>query len=99
MPQDMQQDSAPGMSMLQVVSIVNAYRKHALIIAAIVIVCTAAFAKMLPKTYTATATLMVSSDQRDPMAAAQTQQEPIGPFMSTEIQLIQSPAGLLAAVD
>lgn len=99
MPQDMQQDSSPGMSMLQVLSIVKAYRKHALIIAAVVIVCTAIFAKMLPKTYTATATLMVSSDQRDPMAAAQTQQEPIGPYMSTEIQLMQSPSVLLGVVD
>jgi succinoglycan biosynthesis transport protein ExoP len=99
MPPDMQQDSSPGMSMLQVVSIVKAYRKHALIIAAVVIVCTAVFAKLLPKTYTASATLMVSSDQRDPMAAAQTQQEPIGPFMATEIQLMQSPAVLLGVVD
>jgi succinoglycan biosynthesis transport protein ExoP len=85
--------------MLQVLSIVKAYRKHAMIIAAVVVICTAVFTKMLPKTYTATATLMVSADQRDPLGAAQTQQEPIGTYMSTEIQLMQSPAVLLATVD
>jgi polysaccharide biosynthesis transport protein len=99
MGQDMQQDSSPGMSMLQVLSIVKAYRKHAMIIAAVVVVCTAIFTKMLPKTYTATATLMVSADQRDPLGAAQTQQEPIGSYMSTEIQLMQSPSVLLATID
>ena len=98
-PDMQQQDSNPGMSLQQVVSIVTAYRKHALIIAAVIIVCTGVFAKLLPKTYTATATLMVSVDQRDPMAAAQTQQEPIGNYMATEIQLMQSPSVLLAVID
>ena len=99
-PDMQQQDASPGMSLLQVVSIVKAYRKHAVIIAAVVIACTAIFTKMLPKTYTASATLMVSNDQRDPMAANQAQQpEPIGPYMATEIQLMESPSVLLAVVD
>ncbi|MGC1521506.1 MAG: Wzz/FepE/Etk N-terminal domain-containing protein [Steroidobacteraceae bacterium] len=98
-PDMQQQDSNPGMSLQQVVSIVKAYRRHALIIAVVVIVCTAVFAKLLPKTYTATATLMVTADQRDPMAAAQTQQEPIGNYMATEMQLMQSPSVLLAVID
>jgi succinoglycan biosynthesis transport protein ExoP len=98
-PDFQQQESGPGMSMQQVVSIVKAYRKHAAIIAAIVVICTAVFAKILPKTYTATTTLMVTTDQRDPMAAIQTQQEPIGPYMATEIQLMQSPSVLLAVID
>jgi succinoglycan biosynthesis transport protein ExoP len=98
-PDAHEQEAGPGISMQQMLSIINAYRKHALLIAAVVIVGAAIFIKFIPKTYTATATLMVSADQRDPLETAQTQQEPIGSYMATEIQLMQSPAVLLSVID
>ncbi|HEY2783087.1 MAG TPA: GumC family protein [Steroidobacteraceae bacterium] len=98
-PEMQHQDAGPGISLLQMLSIVKAYRIHALVIALTVIVGAAIFIKFIPKTYSATATLMVSADQRDPLGAAQTQQEPLGNFMSTEIQLMQSPAVLLSVID
>jgi uncharacterized protein involved in exopolysaccharide biosynthesis len=93
------EEAGPGISLLQILSIVKAYRKHALIIAASIIAATAIFAKTLPKVYTATATLMVNVDQRDPLANQQTQQEPLGIYMATEIQLMQSPAVLLSVIN
>jgi protein tyrosine kinase modulator len=93
------QDAGPGVSLLQMLSIVKAYRKHALLIAAVVIAGSAIFTKILPKTYTATATLMVSADQRDPLETVQAQQEPLGNYMATEIQLMQNPMVLLSVID
>jgi polysaccharide biosynthesis transport protein len=96
---EVEQEAAPGISLLQVLSMVKAYRKHALLIAATVIVGAAIFIKFIPKTFTATATLMVSADQHDPLATTQAQQEPIGNYMATEIQLMQSPSVLLSVID
>ena len=94
-----QQEGGPGLSMLQVLSIVKAYPKYGLIIFIVVVACTAVFTKLLPKTYTATATLIVSADQRDPLETIQQQQQPLGPYMATEIQLMESAAVLLPVID
>lgn len=100
MGHEAEQEAAPGISMLQVLSMVKAYRKHALLIAVTVIIGAAIFIKFIPKTYTATATLMVSADQHDPLAITQAQQEePMGSYMATEIQLMQSPSVLLSVID
>ncbi len=93
------QFATPGLSLLQIVSILKAYRRHALLIAAAVIALTALVAKLSPKTYTATATLMVNLQQRGPLEGATNQPEPLGPFMATEIQLMQSGEVLLPVVD
>lgn len=93
------QDAGPGISLLQVYSIVKANRIHALVIAATVFIGAAIIIKIIPKTYTATATLMISADQRDPLASIQAQQEPLANYMSTEIQLMQRPAILLSVID
>jgi uncharacterized protein involved in exopolysaccharide biosynthesis len=82
-----------------VLSVVKAYRKHALLIAATVVALSVVFAKVLPKTYTATATLMVNTQQRDALEGNQTQQVPLGPYMATEIQLMQSAEVLLPVID
>jgi polysaccharide biosynthesis transport protein len=89
----------PGLSLLQVMSIVKAYRKHALTIGLIVVALSAAFIKILPKTYAATATLMVNNQQHDPLEGGQSQQQPLGPYMATEIQLMQSAEVLLPVID
>jgi len=94
-----QEDAGPGLSILQVLSIVKAYRKHALIIAAAVTVCAAMFIKSLPKIYIATVTLMVSAEHRDPLDAGAGMQQPLGIYMATEMQLMQSASVLLQVID
>lgn len=94
-----QQYSTPGLSLLQVFSIIKAYRNHALVIGLTVVALCAVYVKFMPKTYTATATLMVNNQQRDPLEVVQSQQVPLGPFMATEIQLMQSAEVLLPVID
>lgn len=97
MPQD---DARPGLSLMQVVAIVWAYRKHAMIIALSVLAGTAIIVKLLNKTYLATATLMVNYPQQDPLAAGgQAQATPMGTYMATEIQLMRSPEVVLPVID
>lgn len=98
-PEIPHQYANPGLSLSQILSIVYAYRSRALMIAAIVIVLSAGFAKILPKTYSATATLMVSAQQRDPLEGSQLEQQPLGTFVATEIQLMQSAEVLLPVID
>src|ERR1700761_7951460 len=90
--------SNPGLSLLQIFSILRAYWKHTAIIAVAFVAVTAIYVKTLPKTYTATATLMINNDQIEQNAAGQMQANPNGTNMATEMQLIQSPDVLLAAI-
>ncbi|MEP6883760.1 MAG: Wzz/FepE/Etk N-terminal domain-containing protein [Gammaproteobacteria bacterium] len=89
----------PGLSLMQIGAIVWAYRKHAIIIAVSIIIVSGIVIKLLHRTYTATATLMVNYPQRDPLDNAQGQAPPMSSFMATEIQLMQSPEVLLPVVD
>jgi uncharacterized protein involved in exopolysaccharide biosynthesis len=96
-----EQDAAnPGLSLTQISSILWAYRKHALVILAAVLVLTVVIIKLLPKTYTATATLMVNYENNDPLATnQQAQVTPMFTYMSTEVQLMQSAEVLLPVID
>ncbi len=96
-----EQDAAnPGPSLTQISSILWAYRKHALVILAAVLVLTVLIIKLLPKTYTATATLMVSYENNDPLATnQQAQVTPMFTYMSTEVQLMQSAEVLLPVIE
>jgi polysaccharide biosynthesis transport protein len=92
-------DENTGLSIAQIVSIVWAYRVHAIVIATVILIFTAAFTKLLPKTYTATATLMVSYEVSDPLGGGQTPQVPVFNYMSTEMQLMTSAEVLLPVID
>jgi len=96
-----EQDSAnPGLSLTQISSILWAYRKHAAMIAVAILLLTGLIIKFLPKTYSATATLMVSYDNNDPLATnQQAQVTPLFTFMSTEVQLMQSAEVLLPVIE
>ncbi|HEY1131421.1 MAG TPA: GumC family protein, partial [Roseateles sp.] len=88
----------PGISLTQLLTIVWAYRKITLAIVASAVVLAAIVTKLMPKTYEATATLMVDYDVNDPLGG---REFPIGlmsNYMSTQIQLIRSPAVLLPAI-
>jgi succinoglycan biosynthesis transport protein ExoP len=90
----------PGLSLMQIFSIVWAYRMHTMVIAAVVVIFTAVYAKLLPKTYTATATLMVNYESNnDPLAGGQMPSARYGNYMSTEMQLMVSAEVLLPVID
>ena len=91
--------ATPGLSLLQIFSILKAYRVQTLIIALVFSVVAAGLIKLIPKTYTATTTLMVNPEGGDPLAGTQNQATPMYNYMSTEAQLMQSPEVLLPVID
>ena len=91
--------SPPGMSIAQVISILWAYRFISAIIACTVLVIGVTVTKFLPKTYTATATLMVNNNISDPLAGKTADERVPWTFIPTEMQLMESPEVLLAVVD
>jgi uncharacterized protein involved in exopolysaccharide biosynthesis len=87
--------SPPGLSIAQVISILWAYRFVSASIACVVLVFGVVVTKFLPKTYDATATLMVNNNIADPLANIRN--EPGGAaalmasgFIPTEMQLMVS---------
>ncbi|HME39217.1 MAG TPA: GumC family protein [Steroidobacteraceae bacterium] len=91
--------SPPGMSMAQLRAIVLAYRWQSILIAAAIVIMVAGVTKIMPKTYAATATLMVNYESNDPLAARGIQTGPVAAYISTEIELMQSSEVLLPVVD
>ena len=92
--------SPPGMSIAQVISILWAYRFVSALIACTVLVVGVTITKFLPKTYTATATLMVNNNISDPLAGKIADERGVPwTFIPTEMQLMQSPEVLLGVVD
>jgi protein tyrosine kinase modulator len=88
-----------GMGLTQVVAMLRAHWKPILIIGLSIIVLSAVAIKSLPKTYTATATLIVNSDVKDPLAGADFPAGMIANYVSTQIELLTSPIVLLPVVD
>jgi uncharacterized protein involved in exopolysaccharide biosynthesis len=91
--------ATPGLSLLQILSILRAYRMQSLIIVVVISVLMGGVIKLLPKTYTATTTLMVNPEGGDPLAGNQNMATPVYNYMSTEAQLMQSPEVLLPVID
>ncbi len=91
----------PGISLAQIVSILSFYWKYTAMIAVAVIVLAAVVIKFLPKTYTATATLIVDPGKNDPLAVnsnVQNDQQLMG-YVATQLELMQSPVILMRVVD
>ena len=80
-----------GLSLRQIQCMVWANRYATLIIFFAIVLPTALVAKfLLPKTYAATATLMVNYEINDPLAGKDANAELMNNYMSTRIQLMQS---------
>lgn len=86
------------LSLPQVIAIARAYWKASVVTALAVIALTAVVIKLLPHTYTATATLMVNSQSNDPLAAQQ-QDFDFNNYVITQMELMTSPIVLLPVVD
>jgi succinoglycan biosynthesis transport protein ExoP len=96
----MEESGAAGISMMQIFSILRAYRLQTLIIVLVISTASAGLIKMMPKTYTAITTLMVSPEGGDPLAAGnQGMATPMYNYMSTESQLMLSAEVLLPVID
>jgi succinoglycan biosynthesis transport protein ExoP len=91
--------ASPGLSILQILSILRAYRLPTLIIVVTISVLTAGLLKLMPKTYTATTTMMVNPEGNDPLASNPGMATPTFNYMSTESQLMLSPEVLLPVID
>ncbi len=91
--------ASPGLSMAQVMSILWAYRLPAMVIAASVVLLSAVWLKLAPKTYSATATMMVNYEVSNPLQGSQAPEKGIYNYMATEVQLMQSAEVLLPVIE
>ncbi|MGD9842288.1 MAG: GumC family protein [Steroidobacteraceae bacterium] len=99
MPMAQQLMAQPGFSLEQIIVIVRANLKRSAVIAACIIVIAAGLIKILPKTYESTATLLVNYQINDPLSG---QEFPLGlldSYMSTQIELMQSPDVLFPVIE
>jgi len=90
-----------GVSLTQEISILRAHWKVSAIILVSVTLVATVLVKFLPKSYTATTTLIVSSDNKNPLAA---QQYPVDGmaainYVATQTELMLSPINLLPVID
>lgn len=81
----------------QVLAILGAYRRVSIMIALAVIALTFVLVKMMPKSYTAQATVLVNYEANDP--SRQVPAELFSSYMLTQMELIQSRDVLLAVID
>lgn len=89
----------PGLSLVQILSILRAYRRMIVLIMIAVLAGTYLLLTLLPKTYTANATLMVNYEVNDPSNGKELPIGLLAGYISTQIELMQNPEVLLAVVD
>jgi polysaccharide biosynthesis transport protein len=88
----------PGMSVAQFTAILLAYWKQITVITILVAALGAVTIKFLAKTYTATVTLIVNSDLKDPLAGRDFPAEMINNYVTTQIELMTSPIVLAPVI-
>jgi uncharacterized protein involved in exopolysaccharide biosynthesis len=98
-PLGSENEAGGGISLTQIVTIARAYWKQSLMITAAVTLVAAAAIKVLPKTFTSTATLIVNIENGDPLAAKQVPDAGLGSYVATQTELMTSPVILLPVVD
>jgi uncharacterized protein involved in exopolysaccharide biosynthesis len=96
---DVQIDPQAGVSILQVITILRAHWKKSLLIWLAVTAVSAVTLKLLPKTYTAMATLIVDTNQKDPLAGQEFPVNLLNNYVATQTELMQGPVILLPVID
>lgn len=100
MPEFSQLDASPGLSLMQYAAILRAHWKSSAIIATSIIVLAAVVLAFIPKTYTATATLIVNSDNKDALAGQQFAGSIVlANYVLTQTELMLSRITLLPVID
>jgi uncharacterized protein involved in exopolysaccharide biosynthesis len=89
----------PGLSLAQILSIVWAHRRLSILIILLVLSLTALVMMVWPRTYTATATLMVNYEVNDPLNGKGLPVGQVGSYIATQVELMQTPEVLLVVVD
>jgi len=89
----------PGLSLAQMLSIVWAHRRLTILIVLLVASLTALGLKFWPRTYTATATLMVNYEVNDPSNGKELPVGQLTSYIATQVELMQTPGVLLTVVD
>jgi len=89
----------PGLSLNQLFAILWAHRKATLLIAVAFSALVAATVMMMPKSFEATATLMVDYEVNDPLGGKEFPIGLLGSYMSTQIELMRSDEVLMPVVD
>jgi uncharacterized protein involved in exopolysaccharide biosynthesis len=86
-----------GLSVQQIYVIVRHYWKLSAVIAAVMLIVLAVFIKLMPKSYTATATLIVNTAHDNPLPNQQSGND-LADYVATQAELIDSPAVLVPVV-
>jgi succinoglycan biosynthesis transport protein ExoP len=89
----------PGLTLAQIRLILVAYWRVSLMIAVAVVAATCVLVKVMPRTYAATATLMVDYQINDPLAHDEFPIGLLSSYMSTQIELMRSPEVLNQVID
>lgn len=98
-PYASQAHTPPGMSLAQFASILWAYRRQSLLIAATVVVAAGIGLMLWPRTWEATATLMVDFEVNDPLAGREFPTGLLGSYMATQVELARGSEVLLPVVE
>jgi uncharacterized protein involved in exopolysaccharide biosynthesis len=91
--------SQAGLSPLQIWTIIYAYRKLSLFIALVIVGLGAGTVAMMPRTYQATATLMVNYEVNDPLNGKEFPIGLLSSYMATQTELLRNPTVLSTVVD
>ncbi|WP_293002965.1 hypothetical protein [Nevskia sp.] len=94
-----QQYTHPGMSIAQLIAISKAFWKHSVLIALAVSLLVGVMGVRKPKTYVATATLIIKPEVNDPIAGKEFPLQLLGNYMATQLELISSSVVLQLVVD
>lgn len=89
----------PGLSLAQWLAIFNAYKWWSLLIMLLVGAASVAVIALWPRTYTATATLMVNYEVNDPLKGKELPVGQIASYIATQVELMQTPELLAAVVE
>lgn len=90
---------SPGLSLGQILAILRGYRLWIAAVAAVCLVVGTALTLVLPKTYEATATLLIDFEVNDPITGRDFPQMLAASYMATQTGIINSPEVLLPVVD
>jgi polysaccharide biosynthesis transport protein len=93
-----QQYAPPGMSLPQFAAILWAWRRQSLLIAGAVVLIVGLGCLVWPRTYEATATLMVDFEVNDPLAGREFPTGLLGSYMATQVELARGSEVLLPVI-
>ena len=93
------QTSSAGISPAQIFVVLLAYWKQITILTLALLGCAYVYIKLMPKSYTATTTLLINLDSKDALAGNDYSAGMIGSYVATQIELMHGPVILRPVID